>query len=261
MGKAMKDLGNPGRILFAIPIVVFGIQYFTYGRFTGGLPPAPPWAPGGAVLAYLTGALLVAAGVNMAINAQARLSATVLGIFFFLCVVFLHAMRLNSVIHNGNDRTRAFEALALGCAAWVLAGSLPVERRFAQGWETLTGYLANVGLCLFAVSLVVFGAQHFMYAPFIATLIPSWIPAHLFWVYFTGAGFIATALAIITRIQAELGAALLGIMFLLWVVFLHAPRVWAQPHNGDELTSAFVALAMAGASFLVAAAARLHRTT
>ena len=38
--------------------------------------------------------------------------------------------------------------------------------------------------------MIVFGAQHFMYAAFIATLIPAWIPFHLFWVYFTGAGFI-----------------------------------------------------------------------
>jgi uncharacterized membrane protein len=165
-------------------------------------------------------------------------------------------MRVSAIIHNGNDRTRAFETLALGGAAWLLAGSLPMGTRFAQGWETLTGQLAKIGLHLFAVSLVIFGAQHFMYAPFIATLIPAWIPAHFFWVYFTGIGFIATALAIITGIQARLGATLLGIMFLLWVILLHAPRVFAQPHNGDELTSLFVAMAMGGSCLVTAATAR-----
>jgi hypothetical protein len=42
-------------------------------------------------------------------------------------------------------------------------------------------------------------------------------------------------------------------MFFLWVVVLHAPRVCASLHNGDEWSSLFVALAMAGASFLIAA--------
>lgn len=252
----MNKLGMAGRILFAIPILVFGIQYFVYGRFQGGLPPVPPWAPGGAVLAYLTGAILIAAGISLAINIQARLSVTLLGIFFFLCAAVLHTMKLTSVINNGNDRTRAVEALALGAAAWILAGILPVGVRVSEGWETLTGYLAKAGLYLFAICLVVFGAQHFMYAQFIATLIPTWIPGHLFWVYFTGMGFIATALAIVTGILAGLGATLLGVMFLLWVIVLHTPRALAAPQNGDELTSLFVAMAMCGSCFIVAASAR-----
>lgn len=252
----MNKLAMPGRMLFAIPILVFGIQYFVYGRFQGGLPPVPPWAPGGAVLAYLTGAILVAAGISLATNIQARFSATLLGIFFFLCFVALHTMRLSSVIHNGNDRTRAVEALALGAAAWILAGILPAGVRVSEGWETLTGYLAKAGLYLFAICLVIFGAQHFMYAQFIATLIPAWIPGHLFWVYFTGIGFIAAALAIVTGILAGLGATLLGVMFLLWVLVLHTPRVFAAPRNGDELTSLFVAMAMCGSCFIVAASTR-----
>ena len=44
----------------------------------------------------------------------------------------------------------------------------------------------------------------------------------------------------------------LGVMFLLWVAVLHAPRVATHLHNGDEWSSAFVALAMCGASFIVA---------
>jgi hypothetical protein len=43
-------------------------------------------------------------------------------------------------------------------------------------------------------------------------------------------------------------------MFLLWVLVLHAPRVAASPRNGDEVTSLLVALAMGGASFILAGA-------
>ena len=54
--------------------------------------------------------------------------------------------------------------------------------------------------------MIIFGAQHFMYAAFIATLIPAWIPFHLFWVYFTGTGFIIAGLSIASGVLARLAA-------------------------------------------------------
>ena len=255
----MNNLKAIGRVFFAIPIVVFGVQYLTYGRFARGLPPVPPWAPGGAVAGYLTGALLVAAGVCILANVQVRLSAAVLGTFCFVCAVALHTMRLTRVIHQGDERTGAFEALALAASAWVLAGSSPAGLRVFQGWHPFSEILGKVGIYLFAFSMVIFGVQHFMYAPYIATLIPAWMPAHLFLAYFTGTAFIAAAIAIATRIQACLAAALLGLMFLLWTILLHAPRVFAHIHNQDELTSLFVALAMSGGSFVMAGAVSKSR--
>jgi hypothetical protein len=49
-----------------------------------------------------------------------------------------------------------------------------------------------------------------------------------------------------------MAAMLLGTMFLLWVVLLHAPRVAGAIRNGDEVTSLFVAVAMCGLSFALA---------
>ena len=250
----MTNLKTIGRVFFAIPIVVFGIQYLNYGRFARGLPPVPPWAPGGAPGAYVTGALLVAAGVCILANVRVRWSATVLGMFCFVCVVALHTMRLRTVISQGGERTGALEALALAGAALVLAGTSSSGLGIFQRWQPFTGRLGKVGLYLFAFSMLIFGVQHYMYAPYIATLIPAWMPAHSFLTYFTGTAFIAAAIAITSGIQARLGAALLGLMFLLWTVLLHAPRVFAHIHNKDELTSLFVALAMSGGSFIAAGA-------
>ena len=81
---------------------------------------------------------------------------------------------------------------------------------------------------------------------------PAWIPAHLFWAYFVGLAFLAAAISIVTRRYMKLGAGLLGLMFFLWVVVLHGPRMAAAVHNGDEWTSALVALSMCGGSWLIA---------
>jgi len=249
----MDTLLKVGRLCFAISIAFFGFQYLLYGRFMGGLPPVPPWTPGGRVLAYLMGVVLLAAGLSIATLWKARLSAIGLAVLFLLCVLFLHSLHASAILYDGVDRTRAFEALALSAMAFVLAGILPLEVGFLEP-RNILNKVVTFGRMLFAISMIVFGVQHFMYAGFITFLIPSWIPGHLFWAYFTGSAFIAAGLCIATRIFAPLAATLLGIMFLLWVLVLHAPRVVAQPRNGDEWTSAFVALAFAGGSFILAAA-------
>ena len=249
----MHTLLKVGRFCFAISIAFFGLQYLLYGRLVGGLPPVPPWTPGGRGLAYLIGVALIATGLSIATLWHARLSATSLGVLFLLCVVFLHALRAAEVLHDGIARTRAFEPLALSGVAFALAAILPLQRGYL-GSPIGVNRLITLARILFALCIVIFGVQHFMYAPFIAFLVPSWIPGHLFWAYFTGGAFIAAGLSIATKIFAALAATLLGIMFLLWAAVLHAPRVVAQPRNGDEWTSAFVALAFAGGSFILAAA-------
>ena len=76
-----------------------------------------------------------------------------------------------------------------------------------------------------------------------------------------GAGFIAAGVCIATRWMARWGATLLGTMFGLWFLLLHAPRILGfskvagAPSNPNEWCSAFIALAMCGGSWIVAEAA------
>jgi uncharacterized membrane protein YphA (DoxX/SURF4 family) len=251
-------LGPP---FFSIAMVFFGVQYLRYGHYAGGLPPVPPWAPGGAVGAYIAGVILIVGGLSILLGKKPRCGATMIGIFFLLCVVILHGPRLHGILYSGTDRTRAFEPLALSGAAFALISLLPTDRDGSPHANHSSDWITPMGRWLFALSMIVFGIQHFMYAEFIATLVTSWIPAHLFWVYFTGVGMIVVGLAVITGILGQLAATWLGIMFLLWVLVLHAPRVTAALHNGDEWNSMVVALAFSGASFVVARTLRGNTST
>jgi uncharacterized membrane protein len=248
--------GALGRVLFAISLAVFGVQYLYFGKYVGGLPPVPPWAPGGAVGAYLVGVILLMAAIGLAANWNARLGALATGCLFLFCVLFLQLQHFSGVIHDGVDRTRAFEPFALAGALFVLAALLPANASPAPPKAASNHSLILLGRVIFAFSMVVFGWQHFLYAPFLATLVPAWLPLHLFWIYFTGVGMIVAALAIGLDkfgVPASLGLAL---MFGLWVLILHGPRVFNQPRTGDELSSLFVALAFCGASLIFAAALR-----
>lgn len=243
----MNTLLKLGRPLFAIPFAVFGVQYFIYGHFTGGLGPYPDWLHGSAPLAYLTGAVLIAISVCILVDWQAPLATDVLAWSYLLVVLLLHTPHLSAVMNDGVVRTRALEPLGLAAAAFVLASSLlPASSGRVWRWQ--------LGRFIYAACMIVFGWQHFLYHSFLKTLVPVWLPGHLFFIYFTGVAFIAAALAMLSGILARLASISLGVMFLLWFLILHIPRCLAAPRNGDEWSSAFIALTFAGASFVFAAA-------
>src|SRR5882757_7546450 len=221
----MTDLTKPGRLFFAVAMAAFGIQYLFHALAKGPVP-GPPWVPGRPLWAYATAILLIVAGLSIATGKQACCGAIALAILLFVRALLLYAPKIVATPHDPRPWTSGFELLAMSGAALVIAA-----------------FAAGAGRILFAISLGVFGVQHFLYANFIATLIPGWIPAHLFWAYFVGAAFCAAALSIALRKYSGLAATMLGVMFLLWVISLHLPRVSAASHNGNEWTSAIVALA------------------
>ena len=61
----------------------------------------------------------------------------------------------------------------------------------------------------------------------------------------------AAAAAIVAQRVSQLATFLLGTMFFLWVLILHLPRVAGALRNGNEWTSALVALTMGGASWII----------
>jgi uncharacterized membrane protein YphA (DoxX/SURF4 family) len=232
----MDKLNQPGRVIFALAIAAIGAQQLIYADFVPGPLIAPPWLPWRTFWACLSGVAMVAAGMGIVTRKQARRASILLGALLFVVVLLFHLPGPAAILRDGTARTRAFEALAMCGAALVLAGTP----------------LVTLGRLLFALSMVVFGVQHFMYATFVATLVPAWIPGHSFWTYLTGVAFVAASVSIIAGQKARLAAALLGLMFFLWFVLLHAPRVAERLREGNEWNSAFVALALCGGAWVLA---------
>ncbi len=50
-------------------------------------------------------------------------------------------------------------------------------------------------------------------------------------------------------------------MIFLWVLLLHIPRAVASPHDSNETTAVFEALAMSGGAILIAANPKGKKTT
>jgi hypothetical protein len=255
-----KRSSNKGSLIFAIAIVPFGVEHIVCVRFRAfnktiysghEVVSVIPWVPAYHWLGCLTGLVLIAAGLCIAANVKARPAAILLGILFLLCVL----LRITSI---WTVRTGSFELLAIGGAALTLAGTLPVEERYPQPWNSALDWLNKSGRFIFAIALVVFDLDHFLFLRFVASLVPPWIPWHLFWAFFFGCAFIAAGVSIATKWMGQWGATLIGTMFLLWFFVLHLPRVSGlagiagAPHNPNEWFSAFIALAMWGGSWICA---------
>jgi uncharacterized membrane protein YphA (DoxX/SURF4 family) len=250
----MPNLLKLGRYFLAVPLLVFAIQYLAIGKYQGGLPPMPPWAQGGAVGAYVVGLLVLVTSAALFVNRQARLLCLVTGTWFGFSFFVFHLQHASSVWSNGNDRTRAVETLCIGVGLLALAAMTPGEG-FAAMSADANRKLLVASRIVFGVSMVVFGWQHFMYAQFLVNLVQTWLPAHAFWIYFTGTAMMAAGAAIATGILTRIAGISLSLMFALFFLTLHLPRVLAAIHNQDEITSMFVALAFSGISLIFAASA------
>jgi len=258
----METIFRKGQFLFGIAIAALGVENLICARL-GLSVRGVPWFPGNPFLACLTGIVLLAAGLSIAANVRARLTAALLGILFLLYVPLLEAPKVIAKPMNMSVRTVFFETLAMCASALILAGTLPSGGSFPR-WDRVLDKLSRLGPYLFGVSSVVFGIDHFLGLVFIATLVPAWMHGGMFWVSFTGAAFIAAGISIAAKWMDEWAGFLLGTMFLLWFLLLHSPRVVAafrshNPNAPNEWSSAFIALGMCGGSWICAWHARQRR--
>jgi uncharacterized membrane protein len=250
-----------GRLFFAIAMIAFGVQHVVYGDFvTRIVPPLPEWIPGRRAWAYLVGLVLVAAGGCIILRIRARSAALVLGVIALLSFVLLYVPALVTKPRNGGLWTNAFKALALAGGAFTVARTLPRDAKpLAGGRGALFGgleILLPYSRFFFASFLVLGGVQHFIYTEFVATLVPAWIPGHVFFAYVAGVALIAGGLGIMVPMTTRRAAALSGSMIFVWVIVLHIPRAAADLHNSNETTAVFEALAFSGVAFLLAAVPR-----
>jgi len=242
-----------GRVLFATALAGLGVQALVTGDVVPGLEPLPPTVPGRLIWATLSGLVLAGAGAAMLAGRVARAGALAAAGLLFLWVVALHLPLLLADPTNGSEWTTTLEALAMGGAAWALAGLLSPPQSPSDPWRRVGSPGIRIGRFCYGVSLPGFGILHFVYVAYVSAAVPAWIPEPAFWAYATGIAHIAAGLSIVSGILARLGATLVALMFGSWVLILHAPRVAAKLHDPNEWASLFIALAMSGGGLIVAA--------
>lgn len=256
----MQNLSNIGRIFYGIAIVVIGLGTVYYKDFHPYVLPANhSWLPGLAVLARISGTMLILAGACIVFKIKAGPVSLVLGAVLLLLCCFYYVpyefMATPNYMHWG-EWENAEKELSLSAGAFVIAGYFP-EKKESPLFNMLRK-LIPLGVIFYCIPIICFGISHFLYAKDVANYVPSWVPHRLFWAYFAGSALIGSGIGIILNIRRGLMAALLGSMILIWFIVLHIPRAIVSPlaDMGGEVISAFLALAYSGTAFVIAGAAK-----
>jgi hypothetical protein len=251
----MGMLSDAGRIFYGVAIGGLGLQTIYYKDLPYMLiPPTQFTASILTSLAYISGTILVLAGVCIVFEKKPGLVSLVLGsaLLLIFCLYYIpYEFMVSPNYRQLGDWDNAEKELSLSGGAFVIAGCYRVKNN-----NTLTGAMTKLipfGVIIFSITILSFGIDHFLYAKGVAEYAPSWIPNRIFWVYLAGTGLVGSGIAIMLKIKRGLGAALLGTMIFTWFIILHIPKVIASPfaEAGGEITSAFLALAYSGIAFVI----------
>lgn len=217
----MIRIASIGHAVFAVIMILLGAVGFLRPDLVSLWNPVSISVPAHELLVHLIALISMAAGIGLLVHGMAAIAARLL---FITLLLWLLLLRLPSFFLDPLFAAcwSVFPLVLMVAAAWVL------YVRFAADWERqhLRFILGNHGLrfarILYGLCLIFFGIAHFVDVKDTVSLVPHWLPSHLFWAYFTGCAFIAAGLATLIDFLARLAVTLSAVqlalfLFLVWI--------------------------------------------
>jgi uncharacterized membrane protein len=139
-------------------------------------------------------------------------------------------------------------------SAFLLAGLILIRTELAavRGLDKVL----LLGFAFVAAPLATFSMEHLLTPRALMGMVPTWIPAPLFWTYFVGFALLAAALSFTARKYLRWSALLLAIMFFVFVVTMDIPAVIENPKSRLFWTLMLRETAFAGGALALAGWAR-----
>lgn len=117
--NAIRMIAVTSRYMFAIAILVFGIQHIMYEKFI--LTLIPGWIPGKLFWSHIVKIAFLGAGLSIILNVRARLASFLLGIMFLGWVLIVHIPGVSSRPNLESEWTSLFVALAMSGISFTIA--------------------------------------------------------------------------------------------------------------------------------------------
>ena len=181
---------NTNALPFGLGAILLGAVGIWFHDFAMQWQPVPADFPLRMQFAIVTGLLLILGGGETLSGKWAHGGAALLAAIYGLWVLILHApLIVTKPTDLGTWNGVAEIVLMIAGAVALYAGMRGKRGRLATAVCLVTGFCA-----------LVFGATHFKYVEFTATMVPTWIPPNqIFWAYATGIVHVATGLSLRER--------------------------------------------------------------
>jgi uncharacterized membrane protein len=245
----MTNLKNYGRVFYGIGIIGIGILHFFFEGFRQIIMPVPAESVANiSFIIYLVAIYILVSGILISIGKNVRNVSLVLGVVFFIFLLFGH---LPVRLKLGSPWIDAIKIFALSGGAFVLASLSPPVA--PNPFFDKLNRVAPVGKYFFAIMLLLFGLAHFTSAQGISRLVPKYIPGALFWTYAAGVALVGSGLSFIINFKVKRVGILLGITLFLWLVLLHIYYAVRFPHfqDGENIIGSFECLAFCGIALAI----------
>jgi uncharacterized membrane protein len=236
----------------AVPLGVFGTDHFVEHASIARI--VPSWMPAHLFWVYFVGVALIAAALSIAANRYVKLSATLLGLMFFLFVLLMHIPTFAA-----HPRNRFALAYVLR-DSFFSAGAIALSRAHHQDLEAgRSNRLVTISRFVIGTVAVVYGVEHFRYPHFVPVLpleqpLPSWIPMQLVLACVTGSILFITGVGLLVNRKARLAAMVLGVATLVVVIIVYLPLLVARPLDVDALNYFLDTLLFSGGALALAGA-------
>lgn len=143
------------------------------------------------------------------------------------------------------------ETAVVLAATWALAVGTSVD----HPQSSPGGELAERGpRDVYGLALIAFGAAHLGYPALTASLVPSWLPWHLAWVYLTAAAYIAAGIALVAGRWPRLAATLSSLQMALFGALVWLPRIALGQRDADTLNETAISFTLAVSGWVIATA-------
>lgn len=224
------------RVVFAIGLLTLGITGLVRRDFTPVWTGVPAGFPARIGVVWLCVLISLACGLSLFWRrTEVIASRVLLGYLILWVLLFRVPLLFRAPTDSGAWWVCGESAVMLG-GTWTLAF---VKRN------------ARIASVLYGLGLIPFGIAHFTFFERTVGMVPSWLPWHVAWAYFTGAAFVAAGLALVGGVFTRLAAALSTLEMGLFTLLVWGPVLVAGPDASqwDEIVESWI---LTAAGWLVA---------
>jgi uncharacterized membrane protein len=133
-GQGARGLITVGRVFVGIATIFYGVETLLHPLGMPGVPLEklmPEWIPGRLLIGYLTGAFLLVGGVSILLAKKTRMTATYLGAWIVLLVVFVYGPVLIASLADPSTAVKVeglnyfFDTLLFAGTILAVASAMP----------------------------------------------------------------------------------------------------------------------------------------
>lgn len=249
-----------GPLFYVAPLAAFGTEHFTVTAAIASI--VPPFVPWHEFWAYFVGACFIAAPLSVATRIQARLSASLLALTFFLFVMLMDVPALAQGQHDRFTLALTLRESTFSCGALAFAVSQTEQLR-KQG----THILATIARYVVAIAVLFYSFEQFLHPNYVPgvpldRLTPDYIHGRFIWTYLAATVYAVGGALLFIGKKTRAAATWVGLSVLFVELVVYVPIGIVDRASLDNgLNYVFDTLMFCGAIFMLAGAMPREETT